>query len=277
MLVSGGNQLSAGLLRPVCTREFSRPPPLLQMSTSMLLRLCWLPVRAGTGCRLAPCFLLAGRPSRRLAAGLHALALPCWLRRLLPSFPYPCACWPAWAAELGAPACACGPACGQAAAASCLRAFSRACRLVPPPPLLTEFRNAAALLALPESQQFQFLHHRVYIMLDELVGRHKVGGQGNGRYKMRFMRCSRGSSRPIDRCPPTAPAPSPPPHQVYKLFGSPFGFMLSTNVAEPDPQHATTLLACARELLEQLEQASGAECGSACSLQLAGGADPAAC
>lgn len=45
----------------------------------------------------------------------------------------------------------------------------------PSPPFLPEFRNAAALLALPESQQFQLLHHRVYITLDELVGRHKVG------------------------------------------------------------------------------------------------------
>ncbi|PRW61258.1 integral membrane single C2 domain isoform A [Chlorella sorokiniana] len=80
--------------------------------------------------------------------------------------------------------------------------------------LVAEFRNAAALLALPESQQFQFLHHSVYILLDELVGRHKV----------------------------------------YKLFGSSSGFMLATNVAEPDPRHATTLLSCARDLLEQLEQ-----------------------
>lgn len=119
--------------------------------------------------------MLARRPSR-LAAGLHALALPCWLGACFPPPPYPCACWPAWAADLGAPACACGPACGQAAAASCLCAFSRVCGLVPPPPpFLPEFRNAAALLALPESQQFQLLHHRVYITLDELVGRHKVG------------------------------------------------------------------------------------------------------
>lgn len=47
------------------------------------------------------------------------------------------------------------------------------------------------------------------------------------------------------------------PPQVYKLFGSSFGFMLATNVAEPDPNHAATLLACARELLEALQQVPG--------------------
>lgn len=49
------------------------------------------------------------------------------------------------------------------------------------------------------------------------------------------------------------------PCQVYKVHGGPLGFMLSTNVAEADAQHAATLLRCARELLHVLGQASRAE------------------
>ena len=41
------------------------------------------------------------------------------------------------------------------------------------------------------------------------------------------------------------------------MQGGPLGFMLSTNVAEVDVQHAATLLRCARELLHVVGQASG--------------------
>ena len=37
-----------------------------------------------------------------------------------------------------------------------------------------EFGNQAALQALPEAQQFHFLHEKLYLPLDEVVGRHKV-------------------------------------------------------------------------------------------------------
>ncbi|KAI7837250.1 hypothetical protein COHA_008936 [Chlorella ohadii] len=43
-------------------------------------------------------------------------------------------------------------------------------------------------------------------------------------------------------------------HKLYKLYGSSQGFMLSTNVAEPDDNHAFTLLGAARELLQVLPQ-----------------------
>lgn len=37
-------------------------------------------------------------------------------------------------------------------------------------------------------------------------------------------------------------------HQVYKLYGGPQGFMVSSGVAEPDVRHAATLLRCALHL-----------------------------
>ncbi len=88
------------------------------------------------------------------------------------------------------------------------------------------------------------------------------------RQRVRFAAGSRAVHGGANRCPPAAtapPTPNPQPFavtQVYKLFGSSFGFMLATNVAEPQAQHATMLLACARDLLQQLEQARG-RCGRA--------------
>jgi class 3 adenylate cyclase len=43
-------------------------------------------------------------------------------------------------------------------------------------------------------------------------------------------------------------------HRLYKLYGGAQGFMLSTNVAEPDADHATTLLEAARALLQVLPE-----------------------
>ncbi|KAL4858295.1 Adenylate cyclase [Chlorella vulgaris] len=39
-------------------------------------------------------------------------------------------------------------------------------------------------------------------------------------------------------------------HRVYKLYGGPHGFMISTGVAEPDADHATTLLRFSLHLLQ---------------------------
>ncbi len=49
------------------------------------------------------------------------------------------------------------------------------------------------------------------------------------------------------------PAPSPLP----QLFGGPQGFMVSTNVAETDEDHATTLYRFVRHLLSNLQHVSG--------------------
>ncbi|PRW20206.1 Adenylate cyclase [Chlorella sorokiniana] len=94
--------------------------------------------------------------------------------------------------------------------------------------LVAEFRNQAALLALSESQQFKFLHDRVYLALDAVAGRHKV----------------------------------------YKVQVGPLGFVLSTNVAEADAQHAATLLRCARELLHVVGQVR-LPCGQPLGLTMA--------
>ena len=40
------------------------------------------------------------------------------------------------------------------------------------------------------------------------------------------------------------------PLQVYKLYGGPHGFMVSTGVAEPDADHAATLLRFSLHLLQ---------------------------
>ena len=126
-----------------------------------------------------------------------------------------------------------------------------------------EFSNQAGLLALPEPQQFDFLHNSIYVVLDEVVGRHKVGCH-------LWLHSSTGHvaqlpSRTAPRSGKLLPIPAPPPPapaiQVYKVQGGPLGFMLSTNVAEADAQHAATLLRCARELLHVVGQASGVACG----------------
>ncbi|KAL4452450.1 hypothetical protein ABPG75_008112 [Micractinium tetrahymenae] len=44
-------------------------------------------------------------------------------------------------------------------------------------------------------------------------------------------------------------------HKVYKLYGGPHGFMLSAGVAEPDSQHAASLLCCALHLRQALQGA----------------------
>ena len=50
-----------------------------------------------------------------------------------------------------------------------------------------------------------------------------------------------------------APSALPPPPlllQVYKLYGGPHGFMISTGVAEPDADHAATLLRFSLHVLQ---------------------------
>jgi hypothetical protein len=42
-------------------------------------------------------------------------------------------------------------------------------------------------------------------------------------------------------------------HRVYKLYGGPHGFMVSTGVAEPDPEHAATLLRFALHLTQAVQ------------------------
>ena len=58
--------------------------------------------------------------------------------------------------------------------------------------------------------------------------------------------------------PPSLPMhpPLPPLPQVFKLYGGAQGFLLATNVSEPDPNHAATLLRCAQQLMAQAEHVS---------------------
>lgn len=58
-----------------------------------------------------------------------------------------------------------------------------------------------------------------------------------------------------------APPPpfSLPPLQVYKLYGGPHGFMISTGVAETDEDHASTLLRFSLHVLQAMHQV-GAAC-----------------
>lgn len=47
------------------------------------------------------------------------------------------------------------------------------------------------------------------------------------------------------------PPPSPAVHQqVFKLYGGAQGFLLATNVAEPDANHAATMFAFAQRLMQ---------------------------
>lgn len=59
-----------------------------------------------------------------------------------------------------------------------------------------------------------------------------------------------------------AHAPPPPfsltPLQVYKLYGGPHGFMISTGVAETDEDHASTLLRFSLHVLQAMHQVGGA-------------------
>ena len=52
-------------------------------------------------------------------------------------------------------------------------------------------------------------------------------------------------------------------HRVYKLYGGPHGFMISTGVAEADADHAATLLRFSLHLLQAAQSVSAAAAGAA--------------
>ncbi|EFN55643.1 expressed protein [Chlorella variabilis] len=58
-------------------------------------------------------------------------------------------------------------------------------------------------------------------------------------------------------------------HRVYKLYGGPHGFMISTGVAEADADHAATLLRFSLHLLQAAQSVSAAAAGAAL-IRLAG-------
>ena len=53
-------------------------------------------------------------------------------------------------------------------------------------------------------------------------------------------------------------SPQPPLKQVFKLYGGAQGFLLATNVAEPDANHAATLLSFAERLMRVAQHVSTA-------------------
>lgn len=59
-------------------------------------------------------------------------------------------------------------------------------------------------------------------------------------------------------------------HRVYKLYGGPHGFMISTGVAEPDADHATTLLRFSLHLLQAAQSVSDCACCPRCCTSKAG-------
>lgn len=67
--------------------------------------------------------------------------------------------------------------------------------------------------------------------------------------------CPLRAARPLatDEPIPTAPLGL----QVYKLYGGPHGFMVSTGVAESDEQHASTLLRFALHVLQAVQAVRG--------------------
>ncbi|KAI7844590.1 hypothetical protein COHA_001830 [Chlorella ohadii] len=79
--------------------------------------------------------------------------------------------------------------------------------------LVGRFRNEGAFACLTPKQLFAWLH-RFYLFLDEAATRNQ---------------------------------------QVFKLYGGPQGFLLATNVAEPDANHVLKMLAFAQQMMAQAE------------------------
>lgn len=183
-------QARAGRHRPLKARPSALCPP--QMWTSTLAPASWWEVRGPE-----PCAGGVRASAVPAAAAGKALGHPIVLSSYLP--------------PLTAPGVLRSAVVQPSATAACRAAQQAACPPVPTPTRvwygrrpLAEFRNAPALLALPEAQQFQFLHQSVYVALDELVGRHKVrGGASCGRVMLASpvwavrARSAQGSSRPI--------------------------------------------------------------------------------
>ena len=113
------------------------------------------------------------------------------------------------------------------------------------------------MLAMTPAAQFTWLH-RFYLVLDRVAQQHKVRAAGKVcSLGCRWNRPHRKVKLPF--CWPHLNHLnlSPSCFQVYKLYGGSHGFMLSTGVAEADPNHATTLLRCALHLLQVFEPVSG--------------------
>jgi hypothetical protein len=119
--------------------------------------------------------------------------------------------------------------------------------------------------------------HKFYLVVDRVVEQHKV-------YKV--------NAHVYLGCPAAAPSPHLRLQSANRgvdfgflqLFGGAQGFMISTNVAEADADHATTMYRFLRHLLANLQHVSGRGCaprggkrGGAPAQSIVGRADGTSC